>query len=220
MQILFLKILLLVVGFNNNEIIQVTIEDKMLLNPDTYIWRINILSEAFPEGLEGMKFSPKEEVINRISKVGQVQFIEKPEEENHYEEEEGFSYIYVEAYGIETYKKLIKSLFMSAHCALIDTKSDSLAHYENHLIKQMIKQSENRANEIMKEKGKKEKRYLSYEEVKEIKEEELAVPQHDQKGGFEMLKEKFIEYDHEGYSLNRKGQIEVVKKIKVNWELY
>ncbi len=219
--LMMINIILLIGCVNGQEEIEIITEGELAVSPDTIVISINILSDEFIETeLKGkLKFLTKKEVLENLKNIDGLKRIKK---EKYFKEEineHAFSTEYVEVYGKESYKTLVDKFKFKTPFFVEEIKLNNIEEYENNLVDTLIEKSRVIAKGKVVKKKNKEPKLIDYKEVIQEEIQENEPIENEESTGFQMLKEKFIEYGYKGYKLNSDGEIVIDKKLIVTWEI-
>jgi len=195
----------------------VIVEDQILISPDDYTVKIstvsnNILSKNW---MKQESYLSKEVVVELINDVEHVNIVNNVKSK----EQEFIDIWHVQVKGKAAYQKLRKKLKGKAALVLESTHVNNFNEYEYNLTDKLLKHAKTIANKNAITKGKQINRLIAYEEVEDKTELELAIDNENISMGFATLKEKFVEYNHQGHSIDDDGNIVLKKKIKVSFEM-
>lgn len=214
----FLSLFLFINSFlmEAQKIVKVETEHILLVFPDTILVRINILSnKKFKEDLfEGMGMLNKQQLISEIDKLHNIKTVIRKKNKKN----ELFDFHYIEVYDIGSYNELKNNILKNTPSFIEKIKVNDFDNYEVELKKIAIEKSRKQAEIITSNKG---WQLGNLHEINEIKPKKIKEINHDSLSSHNdfksILKQTFNEFKYKGYLLNKKGEIILKKKFKIEW---
>lgn len=215
--LLNLIILLNVTGQNTHS---VTIEDQQIILPNRYSIKINcvatnILNKSW---MKEESYLSKDSVLQILNAMNKVEIKEDTTSSTN-ASSKYLDILYVEVTGNDAFRNLKSKIGFRTPMMVEEYHVKNFEQHENSLVDKMLKEAHEIATKELQTQGKKIVKLLNYKEIdesnkmKESRDDQLA------KGGFAVLKEKFIEANYKGYPINELGQILCKKKLNVNFEI-
>lgn len=195
----------------------VIVEDQILVAPEHYTVKVSTVSNNIlsKDWMKQEGYLSKELVLELINDVEHVKIVDNIKSK----EQEFIDIWHVQVKGKTAYQQLRKKLKGKAALVLESTHVNNYSEYENNLTDKLLKQAKTIAIKNAITKGKQINRLITYEEVEDKTELESTIDSESMNTSFATLKEKFIEYNHQGHIIDDDGNIVLKKKIKVSFEI-
>ena len=215
MHIIFLLLLTLFPNgmYGQTKTVTNVIRDSLTVFPDVHILKINFVRTSVQERgwTNSMKVISKNEALQIIRTIDGVNITEEIDSDNKYLES-----VLVEVNSESSFKSLRDQVLEQAPYEIVHTSFEGISSLEKELIEKLVSLSKQK---IKTQEGITDNQLVEAVKIEELTKESKTVANNESPEFSDVLNANYIEPHFMGYTIDKNGNIHILKEIRVTWSI-
>ena len=189
------------------------IRDSLTVFPDVHILKINFVRTSVQERgwTDSMKVISKNEALQIIRTIDGVKITEEIDSDNKYLES-----VLVEVNSESSFKSLRDQVLEQAPYEIIHTSFEGISSLEKELIEKLVSLSKQK---IKTQEGITDNQSVEAVKIEELTKESKTVADNESPEFSDVFNANYIEPHFMGYTIDKNGNLHILKEIRVTWSI-